>query len=230
LKSVDGREFMDAFSPHKSLAPRDVVAAPSTRKMKRTGADCVLLDITHKPARFLMDRFPNIYQTCLHYGIDMTKEPIPVVAGGALSMRGVVTTVDGATETQGLFAIGEAAVHRPARGQSAGEQFLSSKRASVPTARRNRSPKTRARIRRPHSAWQSGDAQRSGRTRRRRRTTGMRSAADVGLRGHRAHEQAPANARARASRTCRRRSTITTGTSLSRAICSSCATSPPWPN
>ena len=109
LKDLAGNEFMAAAHPLADLAPRDIVARTIDSEMKRSGAGNMHLDITHKSAPFIMDRFPNIYRKCLEFGIDITKQAIPVVPAAHYQCGGVKTDVDGCTELPGLYAVGEVA-------------------------------------------------------------------------------------------------------------------------
>lgn len=107
LRLADGEAFMERHHEMKDLAPRDVVARTIDYEMKRTGADHVYLDMTHEDGDFLADRFPNIHAECMKWGIDMRKEPIPVVPAAHYMVGGVVVDESGKTKIPGLWAIGE---------------------------------------------------------------------------------------------------------------------------
>ena len=109
LKLPDGTRFMPAHDERAELAPRDVVARTMDFEMKKRGLECVYLDISHKPAEFLKSHFPNIYSRCLEYGIDITKQPIPVVPAAHYSCGGIMTDFRGRTDVEGLYAAGEVA-------------------------------------------------------------------------------------------------------------------------
>ena len=105
----DGTRFMPHHDPRLELAPRDVVARAIDFEMKKGGFDCVYLDISHQPLSFLMEHFPNIYARCLELGIDISKQPIPVVPAAHYTCGGVLADLKGRTDVQDLYAIGETA-------------------------------------------------------------------------------------------------------------------------
>ncbi len=109
LRNADGKRFMDRYHPDAELAPRDLVSRAIISEIRQTGVDHVFLDVTHLNPHFVRERFPMIYATCLHYGIDMVKQLVPVAPSAHYMMGGIKTDLFGRTNIPRLYAVGEVA-------------------------------------------------------------------------------------------------------------------------
>jgi L-aspartate oxidase len=160
LRNNRGEDFMKRYDPRGSLAPRDIVARAIDAEIKRSGAKCVFLDITHKSPEFVRERFPHIYQTCLRFGVDISKQAIPVVPAAHYQCGGIKTDVNGATTLPGLYAIGEVActgLHGANRlaSNSLLEGLVVAHRAAAAGAHRGSARKQQITL----PEWQSGNVQ-----------------------------------------------------------------------
>ena len=162
LRNNRGENFMKRYDPRGSLASRDIVARAIDAEIKRAGAQCVFLDITHKSPEFIRERFPHIYETCQRFGIDMSKQPIPVVPAAHYQCGGIKTDVNGATSLPGLYAIGEVActgLHGANRlaSNSLLEGLVVAHRAAAAAGEAQRPSHLARKISLPE--WQSGNVQ-----------------------------------------------------------------------
>ena len=163
LRTVAGEEFMGKHHAMASLAPRDIVARAIDIEMKRTGDKYVLLDCAKIGDEKITKKFPNIYQTCMKFGFDMTKEPIPVVPAAHYTCGGVLVDENAQTSIQGLFAVGEVActgLHGANRlaSNSLLEAVVFAHRAVTHALHKVRTASSRTELPATLPAWNSGQA------------------------------------------------------------------------
>jgi L-aspartate oxidase len=228
LRGLDGSAFMSRHHPMGDLAPRDVVARAIDFEMKRTGSEHVLLDITHKPASFVRERFPNIYAECQRFGIDIASQPIPVVPAAHYMCGGVSTDLHGRTSLPGLWAIGECAC----TGLHGANRLASNSLLEGLVFGHRAAKKLESQIAELRSAplpevpgWATGAAAPSDEA-----VVVTHNWAELRQLMWNYVGIVRSDGRRGASRCSRRRFASTTGATWSRATCSSCATSPPWPS
>lgn len=192
LRLPDGERFMPRFDERAELAPRDIVARAIDHEMKRLGSECLYLDISHRPAELIEHHFPTIRRRCLEFGIDITREPIPVVPAAHYTCGGILVDRQARTDVPGLYAVGEAAytgLHGANRmaSNSLLECLVYSDLAARDITRLMTPPADHPTV--PLGRESGYGARRRGRG---RPQLGGAAPLHVGLRRHRAHQQTPA--------------------------------------